>query len=326
MNKHYIYTVTIFALLMATFPIMAQVIEPLPAAMFIETQMNARDAAMGGVSNISKSSAFGVFSNSSANLFSKDKIEVGTSLSSTNDFSGNKLFSLGSYINISSNHGVSLGIRYFDYPSIDIIDISSKKEKSFAPKEMTLDLGYAYLINEKLAVSLTGRYIRSDLGRFDETKIANAIAGDLGITYKTDLETIDGGSLSLALAASNFGTKLKYTEEEYDMPAALRFGSSVHVPFNDNHKVTAALNVGYRLFPSNFKSTEAGIGAEYNLYQHGFIRAGYHVAQETKGLGDFVSLGAGIEFKPIRLDVANWIGVNDREFRNTLFINLTATF
>ena len=315
-----------FALLFNTYTISAQENKALPGAMFIELQSNARDAGMGGVHNISQESALGVFSNPSANLFSEKNIGVGTSLSATDDFSGNKLFALGSFYNFNTNHSVSLGLRYFNYPSIDIIDTKGNHDGAFSPNEMTIDLGYGYLINDNLSISITGRFINSDLGSYNDAKSSNAFAGDLGITYSSELESIDGGNISVALAASNFGTKLKYLEEELAMPSLVKLGASLHTPFNDNHKLTGTVNIGHRVLPSNFSATELGVGAEYNLYQHGFLRAGYHLSNKTKGYGNFTTVGAGINFDPISIDVAYWIGVNEKEYKNTVFINLSATF
>lgn len=326
MNKYIIHIILILVYIVVIQYISAQEIKPLPTAMFTEIMIDAKDAGMGGLSNISKPGAFGVFNNSSANIFSAKDLGIGTSMSATDDFSGNKLFALGTFYSFSSNHSVSIGARYFYYPPVDIIDNMGIKNRSFSPSDMTIDLGYAYLISENLSISLTGRYINSNLGSFENAKSANAFAADIGATYNKELQFINGGNVSVALVASNFGTKLRYIEERHSIPSFLKFGTSIYIPFNENHKIMGTANVPHRLLPSSFSSTEAEIGAEYNLYKFGFIRAGYHTSHKTLEHGDYTTIGAGIKYKQISIDVAHWIGVNNKEFKNTLFFNLSASF
>lgn len=317
-----IYIALLSIAMTVTLQLNAQSHEALPAAMFTEVQMDARAAAMGGVSNISQPSVFGVFSNASANRFTAEKLGVGAALSAPKDFSGNKLYAVGSFYNLNDSHGISFGIRYFNYPSVNILDTDGTKSDKFAPKEMTLDLGYGYSINDNFAIGLTGRYIHSNMGSFDEAKPANGFAADVGLTYITELHEIDGANLAFALTASNFGTSLKYSEDKIALLSSVNFGSSVYMPFNDDHKLSLTLNAGYSVLPSYFKGATAGIGAEYNLFKHGFIRAGYHFSDPEKGLGNFTTWGAGIQFHSVKVDIAYWAGVPNQELKSTLFINL----
>lgn len=317
-----IYNLILGLTLFATITVNAQDATPLPAALFTEIQMDARAAAMGGTSNITQSSSFGVFSNASANLFAKERLNVGTALSAPANFSGNKLFSLGSYYNLNENHGVSFGVRYYNYPTINILDIDGAGSEKFAPKEMTADLGYGYKINDQLAVSVTGRYIHSNMGSFEEAKPAQGFAADMGITYITDLHEIESASLAFALTANNFGTQLKYLDEAIALPSSINFGSSVDMPFTADHQLSLTLHAGYRVLPTYFKGATAGIGAEYNLFKHGFLRAGYHFSDSEKGLGNFTTWGGGIQFHPVKVDIAFWTGVPNQKFKSTLFINL----
>ena len=325
MTKHSKYIVFLFFLFVLT-TTQAQVINQAPGVMFLEIQTDSRSAAMGGLSSVSESGVFRVFDNSSANLFSVKKFGVGATLSARKDFKDMNLFSLGTYYNLDEKNSISFGFRYFGYPNIDIADNTGANTEKFRPKEMALDLGYGRKLTDNLSLSMTLRYINSDLGSYLETKQGSAFAVGLGLTYVSSIEYLEGGKWILALAATNFGSKIRYDEEKYELPSALTAGTAVHLPISENHKLTGTLNLRYRALPSSFNTIETGIGAEYNLYNYGFLRAGYHFGDNEKGIGNFTTLGAGINIQPIRIDFAYLVGMSNEEFRHIAFISLSASF
>lgn len=318
--------ISILLFLLVLIPIQAQIITETPGVMFLEIETDARSSAMGGVSNISESGVFRVFDNPSANLFSAEKFGVGATLSAHKNFKDMNLYSLSSYYNISERSSVSFGFRYFDIPNVDIVSESSSNNEKLKPKEMALDIGYGYQLTDNLALSISLKYINSDLGTYVDMKKGNAFAADLGLTYRAPMKNFEGGNWSLALAANNFGTKIKYGEEEYYLPSSVSAGTAVHLPFSESHKFTGTINIRYRALPSSFSALEAGVGAEYSFYRYGFIRAGYHFGDDKRGLGNFTTLGAGLHLKPIRIDFAYHIGMLNKEFRHVAFVNLSAYF
>ncbi len=328
MKKYFNYLTLSFIALFFSLTGKAQSIPQLPGAMFTEIQTDARAAALGGTANITEASAMGVFSNPSANLFTENKWLLGGNLSTLNKEGGNNLIAIGGHYNLGRQHGLSIGLRHYGYKSIDIINSSGNNDGKFTPKELTIDLGYGYRFTENLAFSLTARYISSDMGAYLDSKSANAFAADIGLTYRGEMNAMDGGSYSIALSASNFGSKLKYNNnaDGLSLPTTVKAGGSIKMPFNDDHIITAVVNAGYRVLPSDFSGFEAGLGAEYNLYKHGFLRAGYHISDQDKGLGNFATLGAGIAFNPVKLDISYWSGVSDQDYKNILFISLSACF
>ena len=325
MKHYYKYFTLLFVVLLTTSSIKGQNIPELPGALFTEIQTDARAAAMGGTANITEASAMGIFNNPSANLFANNEWLVGANLSTLNKEGGNNLIAISGHYNLDSQHGFSVGLRHYGYKGIDIINSSGINEGKFTPKELTIDLGYGYRFTDNLALSLTARYISSDMGSYLDSKVANAFAADVGLTYYGEM---NDGSYSIAVTASNFGSKLKYSDntDGLSLPTAIKAGGSVKKLFSDDHIITAVVNAGYRVLPSDFSSFEAGIGAEYNLYRHGFLRAGYHLSDKDKGMGNFATVGAGIEFKPVRVDLSYWAGVTDQDYKSILFISLSACF
>lgn len=325
MKIQYIYTTLLLLLLVST-SVESQTTTETPAVMFLEIQTDARSSAMGGVSSISESSVFGVFYNPSANLFAANKLGIGASLSARDNFKDMNLYSLGTYYNLSEKSGLSFGVRYFDLPKVDILGESNSINEKINPKEIALDVGYGHKLTNNLSLSISLKYINSDLGTYLDMKKGNAVAAGVGLTYVAPIKNFDGANWSLALAANNFGTKIKYNEAEYHLPSSVSAGTAVHLPFTKNHQFTGTINVRYRAFPSNFSTLEAGFGAEYNFYEYGFLRAGYHLGDDEKELGNFTTLGAGLNIKPIKLDFAYQVGMPNSEFRHVAFVSLSAFF
>ena len=48
----------------------------------------------------------------------------------------------------------------------------------------------------------------------------------------------------------------------------------------------------------------AGFGLEYCIQQIAFLRAGFHYGDAAKALPTFVSLGAGVQFACVHLDLS----------------------
>lgn len=316
-------------MLLALFPLSragAQSISEAPAAMFLEVRTDARTTAMGGMASLTQAGPFAIFDNPSATLLSDNNIMAGASLSARSSFSEGNLYSAALFYRAGTRSGFGLGARSYGYDEIALTDEHGTLLSSFRPKEMALDLSYGHMLTDHLALSLTVRYIYSDLGTGPSLQKGNAFAGDLGLTWHSSLLLMDGASWSMGLTASNFGTRIRYSETGYSLPSVLRAGAAIHLPFSENHRLTGTATLGYRVLPASFSAFEAGAGAEYNLFRYGFLRAGLHVSDSEKGMGTFPTLGAGITWSGIRVDLAWWAGVPEQEYRNTLFVSLSAQF
>ncbi len=326
MKIYPVFIIGLLLLLALSTPSPAQSVSEAPAAMFLELRTDARSAAMGGIASVTQPGAFAIFDNLSANLFADANIHAGASLSARSSFPAGNLYAAGLFARVGGRGGISLGGRSFGYPLLEIIDQHGNQESSFRPKEMAFDLGYGYMLTTNLSLSLTLRYISSDLGTGPELTKGNALAGDIGLTWLSPLQMMEGASLSLGVMASNLGTKISYNEDSWPLPSAARAGAAIYLPFSGNHRVTGTASLGYRLLPSTFSSFEAGFAAEYNLYRHGFLRAGLHMSDSVKGMGSFPTLGAGVAVSSLRLDIAWWAGVPESDQRNVFHISLSALF
>lgn len=293
-----------------------------PGAMFLEITTDARSAALGGISSSVNGGAFGIFGNAAANIFSEAKFGAGFTLSARSEFSEGSLYTGGVFLNIDDKNGVAIGFRYFDAPSVSL-----DSWRSIDPRETAVDIAYARKIVGNLSLSLTGRYIDSYMGGSSGLGSANTFGVDIGAYYESGLSAMDGAKWNLGLQASNLGGKLEYGKNSsYSLPGRVKLGGGAYLPFSENHAVTATANVAYRMLPSDFSTFEFGVGVEYNLYRYGFLRAGYHIGDESTGLGSFATVGAGVAVAGLRLDASYWLGAPDQDFKNIVFLSLSFGF
>ncbi len=298
-----------------------------PAAMFLQMQTDARTAAMGGVHNISAPGCFNVFYNPSADLFSTYKFGFGAGASYRNEFPEHKLFSIAGYSKAGDKNLIALGIRYYNYPKTELFDNNNILTGYSKPNELSFDLGYARKIGNKLSISAVGRYIYSHMD--DNNKAGFAIAADFGITYMTPLNFKDreGAYWSIAASTLNFGSKLKYSNRNFNLPTSIGFSSTLHLPLSTNHQITTTGSINYPVFTSASSAVELGLGAEYKVYKLLSLRAGYHISDADKGFGSYPTVGLGVDLFGIKADLSYWpAATTEREFRNYILLSLSTPF
>ena len=69
----------------------------------------------------------------------------------------------------------------------------------------------------------------------------------------------------------------------------------------------------------------AAVGASYTYDDMISVRAGYRAGAESV-IPSFMSLGAGVEFAGVKLDLAYLLGVGDSYLGNTLAISVGYSF
>lgn len=295
------------------------------AVPFLNFPTDARTTGMGitGVALPGISSA--IYKNAATALFSKEKINAGYTYTPWNRdiFSGSSLNNVYGYFRPNEKQAFAGGFRHFTHGEISVTDENGNATGTFKPKDWALDLGYSHRLNEHLALGLTLRYLRSDLGSFSGASAASAFAFDLSGYYQRTLCQDKPGSFwGIGLQVANIGSKVKYLSTGYDLPASIRLGGSAGYPFSEKHKLTGTLDIGYTEILSDTRSLEWGLGAEYAFLEHGFIRAGYHGGDKEKNSGNYATAGCGINFWLLRADFAYLLTPSDSPLKNTWQVSL----
>lgn len=169
------------------------------------------------------------------------------------------LGSLTYFNKINERSAWATSLKYFSYGNVQfnnimagtIIDQGSKR-----PNEITLDLSYSLKLSERFAMSVAGRFLRSDLKihtDMDATS-ANTLGVDISGFYQSlnfDMGKFDG----LARAGfniSNIGPRLKYDEGgQMDfIPTNLRVGTGMDLIFDKFNILGVYLEFSKLLVPT----------------------------------------------------------------------------
>ncbi|MEK0423656.1 MAG: type secretion system outer rane channel protein PorV [Bacteroidota bacterium] len=255
------------------------------------------------------------------------------------------LASAGYYKQLNDQSTINTSLRFFSLGNIDFTDESGNATlPSQRPSEFSYDIGYSLLLNDKLSIGATLRYIHSRLvqGSFGATainyKAGNTVAGDISLFYKQNAN-LQGFHAGLLL--SNLGGKISYSNEtknKYYIPAnigiglgylnkidadnSVEFGVDVNrlmVPASPdntdaesvNHYFTqSVINSYFNSFSAKYgvpfsESLKASVGIEYNYTDRFYLRGGYYI-DNNKNLGNmqYFTLGTSFQYQQSKFNIS----------------------
>jgi len=153
----------------------------------------------------------------------------------------------------------------------------------FRSSDYAFSLSYARQVTDQFTVGLNGKVIQSYLYN---TEVGNAtFAFDIGTLY--DIPVLRS---RIGVSLTNIGRDLKFVNETYSLPTALRFGILVDVMKAENHSLVSTLQIT-RL---NDADEQYNLGAEYTFNSMFFLRGGWKFAYDqenfTGGFGARLSM------------------------------------
>jgi len=139
---------------------------------------------------------------------------------------------------------VGLSVTFLRMDEFTVTDDEGEETKvTFTPQDIAVGFSYARELGEFLAVSVGGKFIRSDFVRSSDYKSGedisasvNGFAADVSALYETALP-----GLKLGFAFQNIG-KLKYGQKSENLPWTMRFGAAYKPPMLGDD-VLAAIDV-----------------------------------------------------------------------------------
>lgn len=148
-------------------------------------------------------------------------------------------------------NALAFSLLYFSMGEITFNTIQNPEGGStYNPNEFAFDVSYSRKLIDVLSISVTGRFIYSNLtlGQYVEgmdTKAGLAGAADIGLYYKQDFDVknMKGSTLMAGLSITNIGNKMSYTdlvEEESErnfLPAMLRLGIGYKMQLDDYNSI-----------------------------------------------------------------------------------------
>ena len=296
------------------------------AANFLNITADARTAGMAGTGVALSGSNQSVYLNPAASLSEGNKRGGFTYTYAPwmrDAQKGFSLHSLGGFYQIDEDNAVLLGMRYFNYPKVNVSDAMD----TFRPKEMAIEAAYARRIYKGLSAALALRYIYSDLGKGVEgAKTASAVAVDLSLFYQQLLDEEGDNFWNLGLKFSQLGSELKYLETKEKLPMRLQAGGALGLRLAEQHRVLLSTEVAYRMQPSDVSAVSASFGAEYTLADSFMFRGGYHYGDNQKADGSYGTVGAGFKRYGGSFDFAWLFADKECLYRNTFWLSLGYSF
>lgn len=159
--------------------------------------------------------------------------------------------------------------------------------EKFKAVDMAYTLTYARQISELFGIGLSAKYIKSNL--YNKTLNSSSVAFDIGTLY--DIPIL---RTRLGIAVTNLGKDLRYINEQYSLPTALKFGARTTVLQEDMHTLYAAMQIGR----PNDADEQYNVGLEYGFEELLFIRGGYKFNYDTE---DWTG-GLGVSLKNLGLN------------------------
>ncbi len=220
------------------------------------------DARSAGLADIGVTTSADVFSqqwNASKYAFALSKQGVGVTytpyLSSlvSDIFLGNLTY----YNRINERSAVAASFRYFSNGEIELRETIDQEPLIVKPNELAFDVSYSLRLSDRIAMGITGRYIRSDLKlqtANEDATAANSFAFDISGYYQSEevaYNSFDGrwrGGFNI----SNLGPKLKYDEvgQESNLPTNLALGGGFDFIIDEYNKVGVSVEVNKLLVPT----------------------------------------------------------------------------
>ncbi len=279
---------------------------------FLGIAPDARSVAMGGVGVATFPDAWSIYWNGAKSVFSEKRGGVAFNYTpeTNNMINGSRLRNLGFYYKLDAKSAVTVGGRYFSGGEFAL------GTEKINPKDYAFEAGYARILTKGLSAGVTVRYINSNLD-MQGTDVADAVAFDLGLFYRMYTGSSDNQSVwSIGANFSNFGTKLSYGGEDYELPTQLKVGTSYKMSLFRNHELAGAVDAGYRISPSDDKESEMAAGLEYMCYNVAALRVGYHWGDPDKGGSSYMTLGCGLKYCHFYADFAYLLSDKDSDALN----------
>lgn len=306
---------------------------------------DARSTGMGETGIATSADAFSTFWNLGKTPFSKMKSSVGLTYTpwlADLNLKDVYLANLGGFYKMDESQALSLGIRYFSLGNIQFTDVNGATLGSQNPREFSIDAGYSRKLSGKSGLGLGVRYISSNLatGPFNGVtyKKGSTVAADLHYYHHGVNEKGEG--LNWGATLSNLGGKISYTNDNTQrdfIPANLGLGTSYTKVFDEDNKLTFALDINKLMVPTppdsasaiaayrttgvvsswtkglfnapgggseKMKELTVGLGAEYWYKDQFAFRAGYFYENPSKGNRKYATVGAGLKYSSLGINLS----------------------
>lgn len=233
------------------------------AAAFLRIAPDARSGAMGDVGLATSADANSIHFNASKLVFAEKNMGVSISyapwLRSVGS-NGSYLTDLSVYKKLDNDQVLSGSFRFFSSGNNFFADAQGDGMYEGNFQEFAIALAYARRIGTHFSAAVTGKLIHSNLlttpqlntGIRYDAQIAGA--ADISLTYDKEIDLgATNSDLTIGLAISNLGSKMKYSYSPLDqdfLPANIGLGAAWTLHLGEYHALTFAADLNKLLVPA----------------------------------------------------------------------------
>ena len=220
---------------------------------------DARSAGMGDMGVATSVDAYAQQWNAAKYTFSEAKSGIAVSYTPylsklVNDIS---IAYLTYFNRIDERSAFGFSFKYFGLGEIEIRPDEFSEPLIEKPNEFTVDASYSLRLAEQFAMSVSLRYLRSDL-RIQAVDANASAAGSFGVDisgfYQSEEQAYNSfnGKTRFGFAIQNLGPKIKYDDggRENFLPTNLRVGGGFDFIFDDYNKLAVTAEVTKLLVPT----------------------------------------------------------------------------
>lgn len=325
-----------------------QLVRPvITGAPFLQIVPDARAGGMGEAGVATIPDAYSQFHNPAKFLFMQEGAQ-GVGLSYIPQFIGyaDDIFyaNAGYYNKLSNRSAISGSLTYFSFGNVNLEEEVGDQiisQGSFVPNEFAVDFSYSLKLSDRYGMSVTARYIRSDItdskaNTTVELRTGQAISADVSGFYSSMPLDQHVNRWTLGFNLKNLGSKLKYSDEsgfDYALPTSLKLGGGYHIATSkkdylsfyaealkylvpatdDNRNIPDDSTIGGIFnsftdapdgFSEELKEVIFSLGSELNFNENFTVRTGLVTQNRDKGYRNHVTFGAGLILNNFMFDFA----------------------
>ncbi len=335
------------------------------AVPFLRLAADARTGGMGDVGVATNPDANSMFYNGSKTAFNDAQYGIGLTYTpwlSELDVKNLYQISLSSFYKLNDKEAISFGVRNFSLGTFTFTDNVGQEVGSYKPNDIAVEAGYSRKLSTKMGVGISLRYIGSRLANTSTNgnyKSGSAVAADISTFYMNDK------GWNFGAAITNLGSKINYGGADSYIPANLALGAAYNKKFNEENKISFAVDVNKLMVPTSpdpsdaakvaayenkgvvsswfssfgdapdgfseeIKEFQLGLGTEYTYKDQFSLRAGYFTESKLKGNRNYLTVGAGVQYKVAGLNFSYLVptgnNTNTNALKNTIRLSLLFDF
>jgi hypothetical protein len=161
---------------------------------------------------------------------------------------------------VDDRNTIGASLRYFNYGSIQLTDVSQNNQGTYTPNEFEINGSFARKFGENLSLALTAGFVHSNLsnayfatGSGQQAKAGNALSAGVSVFYTKPTQEFGTDAIfSFGTNISNIGTKISYSDAgpKYFLPTNLKIGVANTINFDDYNQVTFTVDFNKLLVPT----------------------------------------------------------------------------